>query len=94
LENAFAEGARVVMHRSGAQGEALSDEALIRFRTGAGGAGTPHVVAVALDYLPEALARSTNAISAKVSTKIRRKASLGKSRPVSVANALTGAASK
>ena len=88
LEAAFTTGARLIMQRSGALGEALTDNVKITITAGAGGAANPHVIACCLDYTPDVLVRSAVQTQQTTEVKLRRKVGLGKSRPVTVAQAL------
>lgn len=91
IEAAFTTGARVNMNRSGTISEALTDNVRVTLTAGAGGAAAPHIIAVSNDFTPDKLQVSSNASVAKAQMKFTRKADLGKSRPVTVAKALTQA---
>lgn len=88
LEAAFTTGARLIMQRSGALGEALSDNVKVTLTAAGGGAANPHIIAVCLDYTPDVLARSATQTQQTTEIRLRRKVDLGKSRPVTVAAAL------
>jgi hypothetical protein len=90
IEAAFTTGVVVNMNRSGTISEGLTDNVRLTITAGAGGAAAPHIVCVANDFTPDKLAVSANASLNKAETKFARKVGLGKSRPVTVAKALSG----
>lgn len=89
LEAAFTTSLRMDLHKSGSLTEALSDQVELTITTTAGGAATPEVVPVSLDFTPNGLARSNALIEGKSALKIQRKIDTGKSRPVTVLNAVS-----
>lgn len=91
-EAAFAAGYRLNLHRSGSLSEALSDDVQVQVTTTAGGAATPNLVTLTLDYTPDKMQRSAVLVEAKTRARFSRKESSGKGRPVTVAKALTAGA--
>ena len=90
IEAAFTTGALVNMQRSGAMGEALTDDVEVSVFAGAGGVAAPHIVSVSLDYTPDILVRSQEMVAEMVKGRLRRKVRLGKARPVTAFQQLVG----
>lgn len=89
-EAAFTAGFVVNFHRSGSLSESLSDDLQVSITAGAGGAATPSLVPVSLDFTPDVLARSQTLVQATAQARFDRKTALGKGRPVTVARAIAG----
>jgi hypothetical protein len=89
LEAAYTAGVKMDFHGSGAMSEALSDDVKFNLTAGAGGAATPVLVPVSLDFTPDALERSSAYVAAKADQKFKRKDRNQKARPLRVARKLT-----
>jgi len=89
LEAAYTAGVKFNLHGSGAMSEALSDDVKMTITAGAGGAALPILIPVSLDFTPDALTRSSAFVAARADALFKRKLATGKSRPVTVARALS-----
>jgi hypothetical protein len=88
IEAAHTTGLKIDLNRSGALGEQLSDDLIVKLTATAGGAATPELIVISHDFTPDDLQRSASSVTATVNNALQRKVNAGLTRPVKVVDAL------
>lgn len=82
LESAFTAGFVVDCCRSRTLSQSMSDNFNVTLTTGSGGAATPRIIVVSLDFTPDAYDRSGVLVNAQFKARMTRKVKDNRTRPV------------